>query len=65
MKNKQPLFILFFDCSINNKIISLYNLYIGVNDKMLWTQYLRSCLTYEVDIWYAVPLLYVEVLINF
>ena len=32
---------------------------------MLCTQYLRSYLTYEIDIWYAVPWLYVEMLINF
>ena len=38
---------------------------IGVYDKMLQTQYLRSYLTYEVDIWYAVPWPYVKVLINF
>ena len=58
MKNKQTRFFFFFffffffvAWAINNEIISLYNLYIGVSDKMLWTQYHRSYLTYEVDIW--------------
>ena len=49
MKIKQTciFFFCFFDWSIKNEIIFLYNLYIEVNDKMLWTQYLRSYLTYE------------------
>ena len=59
------LYIFFFDWSINSKIISLYNLYLGVYDKMLRTQYLRSYLTYEIDIEFVVPWPYVKVLMNF
>ena len=55
MKNKQTVFFCFSIDPLKMTIITLFNLYIGVYDKMLWTQYVRSNLTYEIDIWYAVP----------
>ena len=55
MKNKQTRIFLFFDWSINNEIILLYNLYIGGYAKMfLRTRYLKNRLRYEVDIWYII-----------
>ena len=51
--------LFFFDWSINNEIILLYNLYIGdYAKKILRTRYLKNRLRYEADIKYTISLIF-------